>query len=77
MSIQYLQRTDELNNMIDIDLEVSGLMLALKLSKLAEEYRENGRDGFELFRSFAKEIRNYENKKEKRVINEQDYKYNF
>lgn len=77
MSIQYLQRTDELNNMIDIDLEVSGLMLALKLSKLAEEYRENSRDGFELFRSFAKEIRNYENKKEKQVINEQDYKYNF
>lgn len=77
MSIQYLQRTDELNNMIDIDLEVSGLMLALKLSKLAEEYRENSRDGFKLFRSFAKEIRNYENKKEKRVINEQDYKYNF
>lgn len=77
MSIQYLQRTDELNNMIDIDLEVSGLMLALKLSKLAEEYRGNSRDGFELFRSFAKEIRNYEKKKEKRVINEQDYKYNF
>jgi hypothetical protein len=67
----------EIHKLIDIDIEVSGLMLALKLSKLAEEYKENNRDGFELFRSFAKEIRNYENKKEKRVINEQSYKYNF
>ena len=67
----------EINNLIDINIEVSGLMLALKLSKLAEEYKENSKDGFELFRSFAKEIRSYENKKEKRVINEQSYKYNF
>ena len=77
MLTQYLQIDKEIKNMIDIDIEVSGLMLALKLSKLAEEYKENSRDGFELFRSFAKEIRNYENKKEKRVINEQSYKYNF
>lgn len=77
MSAQHYRMTDDVHNLIDIDLEVSGLMLALKLSKLAEEYKENDRDGFELFRSFAKEIRDYENKKEKRVINEQDYKYNF
>jgi hypothetical protein len=68
---------DEVHNYIDIDLEVSGLMLALNLSKLAEKYKENGEDAFELFRSFAGAIRDYEHKKEKRVINEQGFKYNF
>ena len=59
--------TDNLNNQIDIDLEVSGLLLALNLSKLAEDYKKNGTDGFELFRSFAKAIRDYENKKENKL----------
>lgn len=62
-----LKVTDDLHNLIDIELEVSGLLLALKLSKLAEEYKENGTDGFELFRTFAKAIRDYENKKENRL----------
>ncbi len=62
-----LKVTDDLHNLIDIELEVSGLLLALNLSKLAEEYKENGTDGFELFRTFAKAIRDYENKKENRL----------
>lgn len=62
-----LKVTDDLHNLIDIELEVSGLLLALNLSKLAEEYKENGTDGFELFRIFAKAIRDYENKKENRL----------
>lgn len=67
--------TDDLHNLID--LELSALFLALKLSKLVEQNINIGKDDFELFRAFAKAIRDYENKKEKRVINEQYYKYNF
>ena len=62
-----LKVTDDLHNLIDIELEISGLLLALNLSKLAEEYKKNGTDGFELFRTFAKAIRDYENKKENRL----------
>lgn len=76
MSKDGLKMTDNIHNLIDIELEVTGLLLALRLSKMAEKYKENDTDGFELFRSFAKAIRDYEKKKEKRVINEQSYKYN-
>ena len=62
-----LKVTDDLHNLIDIELEISGLLLALNLSKLAEEYKKNETDGFELFRTFAKAIRDYENKKENRL----------
>ncbi len=55
--------------MIDIDMELSSLLLALRLTKQVENVRERGEDDFTLFRSFAGMIRDYENKREK-VINE-------
>lgn len=63
--------------MINVEMELSSLFLALKLSKQVELCRLNGEDDFSLFRAFAEIIREYENKKEKRDINEQDNKYNF
>ena len=46
--------------MIDIDMELSSLLLALRLSKQVEQSRENGEDDFTLFRKFAGIIRDYE-----------------
>ncbi len=46
------------------------LLLALRLAKEAEYCMAYGEDDFTLFRNFAKLIREYENKKGKRVINE-------
>lgn len=62
--------------MINVEMEISALFLALKLAKQVELCRLNGKDDFTLFRSFAEIIREYENKKEKREINEQGNKYN-
>ena len=53
-----------MRNMIsDIEMEISSLFLALKLSKQAELCRNNGDDEFTLFRKFAQIIREYENEK--------------
>lgn len=51
--------------MISVEMELSSLFLALKLTKQVELCRLNGEDDFELFRAFAEIIREYENKKEK------------
>ncbi|MBQ8574623.1 MAG: hypothetical protein IJ447_01065 [Clostridia bacterium] len=56
--------------MIDIEMELSSLFLALRLTKQAEESRKRGEDDFILFRKFACLIREYENKRGERVINE-------
>lgn len=52
--------------MISVEMELSSLFLALKLTKQVELCRLNGEDDFELFRAFAEIIREYENKKEKK-----------
>ena len=55
-----------MRNMIsDIEMEISALFLALKLSKQAELCRLNGDDEFELFRAFANIIKGYEKEREK------------
>lgn len=46
--------------MIDIDMELSSLFLALRLAKQVENSRERGEDDFTLFRKFAGIIREYE-----------------
>lgn len=46
-----------------IDIELSALFLALRLSKQVELCRLSGEDDFALFRAFAKMIREYENEK--------------
>lgn len=51
--------------MISVEMELSSLFLALKLTKQLELCRLNGDDDFTLFRTFAEIIREYENKKEK------------
>lgn len=51
--------------MISVEMELSSLFLALRLSKQVELCRFNGDDDFTLFRTFAEIIREYENKKEK------------
>ena len=51
--------------MISVEMELSSLFLALKLTKQVELCRLNGEDDFELFRAFAEIIREYENKKGK------------
>ena len=48
---------------IMIDIELSVLFLALRLSKQVELCRLNGDDDFAIFRRFAKIIREYENEK--------------
>ena len=52
--------------MISVEMELSSLFLALKLTKQVELCRLNGEDDFTLFRTFAEIIREYENKKEKK-----------
>ena len=46
--------------MIDIDMELSSLLLALRLSKQVEKSRECGEDEFTLFRKIAGIIKEYE-----------------
>lgn len=46
-----------------IDIELSALFLALRLSKQVELCRLSGDDDFAIFRKFAKIIREYENEK--------------
>ncbi len=52
--------------MISVEMELSSLFLALRLSKQVELCRLNGDDDFTLFRTFAEIIREYENEKEKK-----------
>lgn len=54
-----------LDTMINVEIELSTLFLALKLSKQVEMCRLNGEDDFELFRAFTHIIRGYEKEKEK------------
>ena len=51
-----------------IDIELSALFLALRLSKQVELCRLNGDDDFEIFRAFAKIIREYENEKRRKRL---------
>ncbi len=51
--------------MINVEMELSSLFLALKLSKQVELCRLNGEDDFELFRAFTHIIREYEKEKER------------
>ncbi|MBR6531683.1 MAG: hypothetical protein IKT61_04210 [Clostridia bacterium] len=51
--------------MIDIDMELSSLFLALRLAKQAKLCRERDEDDFMLFKKFAGIIREYENRREK------------
>lgn len=51
--------------MISVEMELSSLFLALRLSKQVELCRLNGKDDFELFRAFAHIIKGYEKEKEK------------
>lgn len=53
---------------IMIDIELSALFLALRLSKQVELCRLNGDDDFALFRRFAKIIREYENEKRRKEL---------
>lgn len=46
--------------MIDIEMEISSLFLALRLSKQVEASRGRGEDDFTLFKSFAAILREYE-----------------
>ena len=46
--------------MIDIEMELSSLFLALRLTKLVEESRGRGDDDFTLLKSFATTLREYE-----------------
>ena len=48
------------DTMIDIEMEISSLFLALRLAKQVEMSRERDEDDFMLFRSFAEIIREYE-----------------
>lgn len=52
--------------MISVEMELSSLFLALRLSKQVELCRFKGDGDFTLFRTFAKIIREYENEKEKK-----------
>lgn len=45
--------------MIDIEMEMSSLFLALRLTKQVEESRERGDDDFALFKHFATVLREY------------------
>lgn len=54
------------DTMISVEMELSSLFLALRLSKQVELCRFNGDDDFTLFRIFARIIREYENEKEKK-----------
>lgn len=49
---------------IDVEMEMSTLFLALKLTKQVELCRLNGKDDFELFRAFTHIIKRYEKEKE-------------
>lgn len=51
--------------MINLEMELSTLFLALKLAKQVEMCRLNGEDDFDLFRAFTHIIRGYEKEKEK------------
>ncbi len=51
---------------IDVEMELSALFLALKLTKQVELCRLNGEDDFELFRAFTQIIREYENEKRRK-----------
>ncbi len=51
--------------MISVEMELSSLFLALKLTKQVELCRLNGEDDFELFRAFTNIIKGYEKEKEK------------
>ena len=51
--------------MINVEMELSTLFLALKLAKQVEMCRLNGEDDFEVFRAFTNLIREYEKEKEK------------
>ena len=53
------------DTMINVEMELSSLFLALKLTKQVELCRLNGEDDFELFRAFTHIIKGYEKKKEK------------
>ncbi len=53
---------------IMIDIELSALFLALRLSKQVELCRLNGDDDLTVFRKFAKIIREYENEKRRNKL---------
>lgn len=52
--------------MIDIEMELSSLFLALRLVKQVEICGKRDEDDFTLFSKFAGIIREYENEKEKK-----------
>lgn len=46
--------------MIDIEMEISSLFLALRLAKQVELSRKRGDDDFTLFKNFATVLREYD-----------------